>query len=518
MSAPRDPSRRDFVAGATAAVALSAAGTTASVRAAVTGLGGGALTDLSATDAVARMASGDLSVAAYAEALLERCRTYQSLNAFITLDPERVMEDARARDRERRAGEPTGPMFGLPIPIKDSVNTRDYPTTGGTPALRGFRPHDDAPLVARLRDAGAIVLGKTNLHELSFGWTSRNLAFGPVHNPYDPQRIPGGSSGGTAAAIAARLAPLGVAEDTEGSIRVPAALCGIAGFRPTTGRYPTTGCVPISPLFDQAGPHARSVQDLVLFDGVAAAEQVPLTAADVSDTRLAGVRLGVVRDYWFGGLDPDVEWLTTGALARLTAAGAVLVESSLPGLQALIDRATQQVQNHDVRIELPRFLRTYGAGVSFEALIAAASPDIHATFRSDILPGARNFVSERAYRAARDEVLPALRRLFHEYFVRERVDAIVFPATMVAAPRIGDEELLDVAGRKVPFTTAIARNIDPGSSAGLPGLVLPAGLAGNGMPVALEFDGPAGSDRHLLTLGIALEKALGRLPPPPSVA
>ena len=470
--------------------------------------------DLSAQEAVARMASGELSVVSYAEALLERCLTARALNAFITLEPERVLADARARDQERRDGNPCGPLFGLPVPIKDSVCTRDYPTTAGTPALRSFRPRQDAPLVATLRAAGAIVLGKTNLHELSYGWTSRNLAFGAVHNPYDPTRIPGGSSGGTAAAIAARLAPLGVAEDTEGSIRVPAALCGIAGFRPTTGRYSTSGCVPISPLFDQTGPHARNVGDLRLFDRVAALKQDPEEFPGSSDLRLEGVRLGVVRDYWFGGLDPEVERITTAALARLSAAGAVLVESALPGLQALIDRATAQIQNHDVRVELPRFLQAYGAHVSFERLVAAASPDIQATFRSDVLPGSPNFVSERAYVNARDEVLPALRALLRDYFARERIDALVFPATMVPAPRIGDEDMLEVAGRRIPFTTAIARNIDPGSTAGLPGLILPAGLTQEGLPVALEFDAPAGSDRRLLAIGVALERALGNLPPP----
>ncbi len=177
-----------------------------------------------------------------------------------------MLEAARDCDRRRLAGAKSGPLFGLPIPIKDSVNTHDYPTTAGTPALRGFRPAQDAPVVKALRDAGALVLGKTNLHELSFGWTSDNHAFGAVHNPYAPTRIPGGSSGGTAAAVAAHMAPLGVAEDTQGSIRVPAALCGICGFRPTTGRYSTRGCVPISPLFDQIGPHARTVSDLALFD------------------------------------------------------------------------------------------------------------------------------------------------------------------------------------------------------------------------------------------------------------
>jgi len=497
-------SRRRFVAGASAMLVPS-------VRAAagMRGASTAPLTDLSAVEAIALMTRGELSAERYAEALLARCREAQTLNAFITLDPERVMADAHARDRERIAGKPMGPLFGLPIPVKDSVSTRDYPTTAGTPALRHFRPQNDAPIVATLRAAGAIVLGKTNLHELSFGWTSNNRAFGAVHNPYDLTRIPGGSSGGTAAAIAAHLAPLGVAEDTEGSIRVPAALCGIAGFRPTTGRYPTTGCVPISALFDQVGPHARSVADLALFDSVAANDHAPLT-----EVNLRGVRLGIVHDYWFSGLDPDVESVTTRALARLRDAGVVLVESNLPNLQALIDRSTAQIQNHDVRPALTRFLKEYRAGVSFDELIAQASPDIQAIFTSDILPGARNFVSESTYAAARDQALPALRTLFADYFQKNQIDAIVFPATMVPAPKIGDEDMLEVAGRRISFTTAVSRNIDPGSTTGLPGLVLPAGLSSSGLPISLEFDAPAGSDRRLLALGISLERVLGRLPAP----
>jgi mandelamide amidase len=503
MSEPQDISRREFVAGATAVVAIPPGAGPPSAAPP------DPLCDLDAVEAIARIARGDLSAERYAGALLERCRGARALNAFITLDPDRVLTDARERDRERRAGKALGPLFGLPIPVKDSVNTGDYPTTAGTPALRHFRPGNDAPVVASLRAAGAIVLGKTNLHELSFGWTSNNLAFGAVHNPYDPARIPGGSSGGTAAAIAARLAPLGIAEDTEGSIRVPAALCGIAGFRPTTGRYPTTGCVPISPLFDQVGPHARSVRDLALFDSVVARESAPLPVVD-----LRGLRLGVVRDYWFANLDADVERITARALGRLADAGVVIVESALPGLQALIDQSTQQIQNHDVRVALARYLGDYSAGVSFEELIAQASSDIRATFRDYVLPGGANFVSDDAYGLARDRALPALHGLFGDYFARHGVAALVFPATMVPAPRIGDEDLLSVNGRPLSFTTAISRNIDPGSTSGLPGLVLPAGLSAGGLPVSLEFDAPAGSDRQLLALGASLERVLGRLPPP----
>jgi indoleacetamide hydrolase len=508
MSEPADISRRAFVLGTTATVAISAAGAKTHAGA-DTPAGSAGLCDLSAVEAVAQMSQGALTSERYAQALLARCQSAHALNAFISLEPAQVLEAARARDRERLAGAKPGPLFGLPIPVKDSVNTRDYATTGGTPALRHFHPAEDAPVVAALRSCGAIVLGKTNLHELSYGWTSNNQAFGAVHNPYDMERIPGGSSGGTAAAIAARLAPLGVAEDTEGSIRVPAAFCGIAGFRPTTGRYSTKGCVPISPLFDQVGPHARSVADLALFDSVAANDWHKLEPMPLKD-----VRLGVVRDYWFTDLDPEVLRLTELALARLKDAGAQIVETQLPGLTALIDLTTDAVQNHDVRVALAGYLKEYGTGIDFDTLVARASPDIRRVFRSDVLPGGANFITEAAYAAARDQYLPALRRLYRDYFARTSVAAMVFPTTLVPAPRIGEETTLMVGGRPLPFDTAVARNIAPGSTAGLPGLVLPAGLTHDGLPVSIEFDAPARSDRALLALGLAAERALGALPAP----
>ena len=510
MSGIHDAARRALVLGAAGAVAVSAVRGLAAGSADARSRPAPVLTKLSAVEAIARMSRGELTAERYAEALLARCQAARALNAFIALEPDRVLADARARDRERRSGAKLGPLFGLPIPVKDSVNTRDYPTTGGTPALRNFRPKQDAPLVAALRAAGAIVLGKTNLHELSFGWTSNNLAFGAVHNPYDRSRIPGGSSGGTAAAVAARLAPLGVAEDTEGSIRVPAAFCGIQGFRPTTGRYPTQACVPISPLFDQVGPHARSVADLALFDAAVTGDARPLEAVP-----LRGARLGIVRDYWFTDLDPEVERITDLALVRLRDAGVEVVEAPLPGLARLIDLTTDQVQNYDVRFALARYLEQYGTGVTLEQLIERASPDIQAIFRSDVLPGGANVVPESTYAAARDQYLPSLKRLYQEYFARTGVAAMVFPATRVPAPPIGEEATLEIRGKAVPFEMAVARNIAPGSTAGLPGLVLPAGLTRGGLPVALEFDAPAGSDRALLGLGASLERALGPLAAPP---
>jgi len=469
------------------------------------------LISLSAVDALKALRNGDITAEAYAGALLRQCQSGASLNAFITLRPQKVLEAARACDLHRRAGSPLGPLHGLPIPIKDSVNTADLPTTAGTPALRHFQPAADAPTVAMLRKAGAIVLGKTNLHELSYGYTSNNHAYGAIHNPYDPTRIPGGSSGGTAAAVAYRMAPLGIAEDTEGSIRVPAALCGLAGFRPTTGRYPTTGCAPITPLFDQLGPHARSVGDLQLFDSA-------VTGDDASADRasLKCVRLGVIRSFYWSGLDPEVERISSAALKRLTETGAQLIEGELPELPGLIALTTDPVQNHDVKPSLTRYLAEYHTGVTFESLVAQASPDVRVMIERAIRPDGPDFVPDAKYREVVNLHLPALRRLFKDYFARTGVSAIVLPTTILPAPKLGEESMeVDVRGVRMPLDVAMARNIAPGSTAGLPGLVLPAGLTTDGLPVALQFDGPAGTDRAVLALGLALEEALGRLPPPP---
>jgi mandelamide amidase len=522
-AAAQNLSRREFVLGATACV-LSAGGVAGRaaaspsvpgpspghISAAAPADSGRECLNLSAVEAVAAMKTGALTAERYAGALLERCASLKSLNAFITLDPSLVLEQARDADRLRASGAPLGPLHGLPIPVKDSLNTAQYPTSAGTPALKGFRPPADAPLVATLRAAGAIVLGKTNLHELSYGWTSNNLAFGAVHNPYDPSRIPGGSSGGTAACIAAHMAPLGVAEDTEGSIRVPAALCGVMGFRPTTRRYSTAGAVPACSLFDQTGPEARTVADIALFDRVAGGD-----VRDILALPLKGVRFAVWRSYWFEGLDPEVARITHEALTKLRAAGARIVEAEVPGLRELLGHTADLIVDHDVRLELAHYLAVNGAKLSFDELVARASPDIRAIFDHEVMPGSPGFVSEAAYETAVKVYLPRLRRTFQDYFARTGAAAILFPTTLVTAPRIGDDGELRVGHRRMSFDVAMGRNIAPGSRTGLPGLVMPTGIAANGLPVSMEFDGPTGTDRTLLGLGLSLEGVLGHVPPPP---
>ncbi|MCH7821901.1 MAG: hypothetical protein IIA07_07790 [Proteobacteria bacterium] len=473
----------------------------------------GSLLDLSAADAVAAMRTGELTSEAYASALLEQCQEFSHLNAFISLEPEKVMAAAWDADVKRATGAELGPLHGLPIPVKDSINTIDYPTTGGTPALRNFRPSQDAKLVRMLKQAGAFVLGKTNIHELSFGWTSNNTAYGAVHNPYDTDRIPGGSSGGTAAAIAARMAPLGIAEDTQGSIRVPAALCGICGFRPTTHRYPNAGVMPITPLFDQVGPHARCVEDLQLFDAIVLGKQ-----PDFRPASLQGVRLGVPRQYYFGGLDSDVERITEISLGKLADAGAVLVEADVPDLENLISLTTAPAQLLDVERQFSKYLETYGGGITFGDVLAQASDDIKGVFADYVLPGGQYTMSQEAFDAARDVHIPALRETMRAYFRDRNIVAMIFPTTMMPAPPIGQDIMVEIGGTPITLEIAMARNISPGSTSGIPGLVLPAGLSPGGLPVSIELDGPENSDEALLALGRVIEAVLGRLPPPTTLS
>ena len=237
------------------------------------GAGRDEVLELTAIEALSAMAAGDLRAETYAAILLSRAMSLKGLNVLIAQDQDQVLEAARAADKSRARGRRLGPLHGLPLIIKDNINTAALPTTAGTPSLIGNRPQANARVVDALLGAGGIVFGKANMHELAFGITSNNGAFGPVRNPYDTSKIPGGSSGGNAAGVAARFAPAGIGSDTGGSTRIPAALCGVVGFRPTIGRYAGTGTlagvrevVPIAHTRDTPGPIARSAADVALLD------------------------------------------------------------------------------------------------------------------------------------------------------------------------------------------------------------------------------------------------------------
>ncbi|MCW5771042.1 MAG: indoleacetamide hydrolase [Rhodospirillaceae bacterium] len=464
------------------------------------------LSALTAGEALTALEARQISAAEYVSALLDRCRRLQSLNAFIHFDPEAALAAARRSDERRAAGK-AGALEGLPVVLKDNIDTAAMPTTGGTPALRGNRPKHDAPVAAKLIGAGAVVLGKTNLHELAYGISNNNAAFGPARNPYDPTRIPGASSGGTGVAVGARMAPAGLGSDTGGSVRIPAALCGIAGLRPTLLRWPQAGIVPISHTRDTAGPMARSVADLALLDGIVTGAATDETPAD-----LKGLRLGVPRGHFFENLHPDTAALTEAALKRLAEVGVVLVEADIADVGALDGAAGFPIALYETIVDLNRYLAEHETGLDFAAVVAqVASPDVKGILSSLLGEMA---VPEVAYREALTVHRPKLQAAYANYFRTQRVDAVLFPTTPLPACKIGDDDTTMLNGVSVPTFPTFIRNTGPGSVAGIPGLSLPIGLTSTGLPVGLELDSPAGTDRRLLAIGLAIESILPKLPPP----
>ena len=463
-------------------------------------------TDWTASEALREIGTRRISPREYAEALLAQCERTSGLNAFIHLDPEQVLEAV-----DRAAPGSGGRLRGLPVPVKDNFDTADMPTTGGTPGLRDHRPARNAPVVQRLIDEGAIVMGKLNMHELAYGITSNNGAFGPARNPYDTDRIPGGSSGGSGAAVAARMAPVALGSDTGGSVRIPAALCGIAGLRPTTGRYSQVGIVPISNTRDTAGPLARSVEDLALFDGVIAGEPDGLRETD-----LKGVRIGVPRGHYFENLHSETARVAEEALAALANAGAVPVEADMPEVPKLDEAAGFPIALYETVVDLNRYLSGHGLSMDFAALAAAAaSPDVADLLQSLTTP--EGAIPEAVYREALTGTRPALQAAYADWFASNRVAAAIFPTTPLPAARIGEDETVELNGEQTPTFLTFIRNTGPSSVAGIPGVTLPAGLSADGLPIGMEIDGPAGSDRALLALSAAIEAILPATSAPPAI-
>ena len=463
--------------------------------------------ELTAREAVAALRAGDISAEAYAHALIERASAHADLNAFITLDADRVLQAAHAADAERASGVDLGALHGLPVVIKDNIDTADLPTTAGTTPLKDHRPSRNAPVVQALVDAGALILGKTNLHELAFGITNINVDFGPAHNPYDRSRIPGGSSGGTGVAVASRLTPAGLGTDTGGSVRIPSALCGIVGYRPTVGRYSQAGVVPVSHTRDTVGPMARSVADIVLLDGVITGGSTYINPVD-----LDGLRLGVPRIHFWENLDPAVAALAEAALEKLRENGVVLVDVEVVDLAALDEATSFPVELYEIVIDLPKYLRDSRSGLTFPDLLARiASPDVR-DFLSDLL--GKKAIPADVYHAALSIHRPALQAAYRTCFAENAVTGLIFPTTPLAATPIDKSDIVVLNGREVSTFSTFARNTGPSSNAGIPGLSLPIGLTDQGLPVGIAIDGPDGRDKALLAIGLAMAPVFGTIPKP----
>jgi len=441
------------------------------------------------------------SAEAITEQALQALRDSSPLNVLVGEPIEDALIRARAIDRARDAGRPLGSLAGLPVVVKDNIAVAGRPLTGASPALRGYRPSRSAGSVARLVDAGAVVVGQTNMHELALGVTSDNGAHGPVRNPHDPTRMSGGSSGGTAAAVAVGAVLAGLATDTGGSGRIPAAWCGTMGFRPSAGRYPGDGLLNLSPTMDSVTVMTRSLDGLALLDEVLGGDR-----KTPASTELSVVRLGIPHNCW-ADVSADVSAGCAEALTRFRAAGVVLVPVDLEPAQAL----NREVDLPLVAHEIVEFWSTFAAeklGCDLPALtLRLASPDVAERFAAFVaMP--RRTAAEYAELLAK---VGEIGNFYRQMFGGLGLDAVIFPTVPVTAPPVGATTVNLPSGERDIFQSLTAAET-PASLAGMPALTVPAGQDHQGLPFGLELDGPAGSDRRLITIARTLAKLLPALP------
>jgi len=468
------------------------------------------LDTLTAADAAQLISERKVSSEALVHACLARIETQDHLNAFITVNAEQALAQAKAWDKHLAGGGAPLPLGGVPVAVKDNIHVAGLPNTAGTPALKNFVPKTTAPVIQRLIDAGAIIIGKCNMHELAFGVTGYNAAYHTpaikgVRNAHDVSRIAGGSSSGSAVAVAAGMAPVAIGTDTGASVRQPCALNGCVGFRPTTGRYSKAGITPLSHTRDTAGPMARNVADIALLDSLMAGGEVLLPKPART------IRLGIAPWFW-QALDEEVSQQAHAALARLHDAGVTLVAVEMPGLEEANAAVSFPVVMHEGKHDLIDYLQAHDTRLTLQDIVQhIASPDVRAIFEHVIVPGLipdndGNLVPlTPLYQQAVSQGIGRLIALYERTFHDHQLDGLIFPTSPVVAPLANDE-----VSSAENFARLI-RNVDPGSNARLPGLTLPVGVgAASRLPVGLEIDGLPGSDAQILAIGATLEQILAQ--------
>jgi len=434
------------------------------------------------------------------------------LNAYITVTAELALAQAKKAESElfaprgRKGPRDRGPLHGIPISLKDNIYTQEIRTTAGSKILKDFVPLHDAPVVAQLKAAGAVILGKTNMHEFAYGVTSNNPHFGPVRNPWDLSRIPGGSSGGSAAAVAAGLCYGSIGTDTGGSIRIPAALCGTVGLKPAFGRVSVDGVVPLSPRLDCVGPLARSAADAaLLLDPIfvrGKKEPTLSSATKASARRLRKLRLAVPKEFFFDVISDDVYIAFHEAVRALQKQGAVVRQISIPLLGETVDAG-----NHIAWAEATHYHQHAGW---FPARAADYGKDVLTRLELGTKVPATSYLQAMQLRDSFIEH-------FHSSMAEANVDALVVPTTPIAAPLIG-EETTAVSGSNRPTRALLLRNNRPANLAGLPAISVPCGFTVEGLPVGLQLIGSVTGELLLLRIAHSFERAFARVPVPPTLS
>jgi aspartyl-tRNA(Asn)/glutamyl-tRNA(Gln) amidotransferase subunit A len=433
-----------------------------------------------------RWRAGETTASAVTEACLGTIAARNTeLNAFITVLGDEARRQAAEADRERAAGRDRGPLHGVPIAVKDLIDIKDVPTTAASRVREGHIAAADAPLIAHLRSAGAVLIGKTNLHEFAYGTTSEDSAFGAVRNPHDPSRTPGGSSGGSAAAIVAGMAVAALGSDTGGSIRIPAAACGIVGLKPTYDEVSAAGVVPLARSFDHVGPLARTVMDAWLVHEVLTGVSVP---RDIGAVSLHGLTFGAPDSYFCEVMEPDVRARYDASVRALKKAGAAIQQVEIPHAAL-----TAAVYIHIHATE----------GSEYHARMLERAPERYT-------PVVRRRLEMGRYILAEDYVRAQNAR---GVLVRE-VDAalgaraaLLLPAMPIAAPPIGAETVA-IDGREEQVRALMLRCTQLFNVTGHPAIAMPCGVTSQGLPCSLQLVGRRSQTSALVRIALAVEAAI----------
>jgi aspartyl-tRNA(Asn)/glutamyl-tRNA(Gln) amidotransferase subunit A len=479
------------------------------------------LTAMTAAELAAVISAGEVSAAEVTDAHLGRIEQVDGrVHAFLHVAADQARAAARAVDQRRAAGEELGPLAGVPLALKDVFTTADMPTTCGSAILDGWRPPYDATVTRRLREGGVVILGKTNMDEFAMGSSTENSAFGPSHNPWDLGRVPGGSSGGSSAAVAAFEAPLGLGTDTGGSIRQPGAVCGVVGVKPTYGGNSRYGVVAFASSLDTPGPLARTVLDAALLhevisghdpcDSTSVDAPVPPVVAAARQADVSGMIIGVVPELGGEGIQPGVQAKFSESVELLESLGAKVTEVSCPhfsyALPAYYLIAPSEASSNLARFDAMRYgLRVGDDGTrsAEEVMALTREQGFGAEVKRRIMLGTYALSSGYydAYYGKAQQVRTLIIRDFEAAF--ERVDVLVAPTTPTTAFPIGERVDDPIAMYLADLYTI------PADLSGNPALSVPCGLAPeDGLPVGLQVMAPTLADDRMYRVAGAVEAAL----------
>ena len=447
--------------------------------------------------------------------LLDRIRGLNpSINAYITVSEELAIQAAKQAERElcirgqAKSRQDRGPLHGIPISLKDNIYTKGIRTTAGSKVLEHFVPRRDAPLVTALQRAGAVILGKTNMHEFAYGATTENPHFGTTRNPWDTQRIAGGSSGGSAAALAAGLCYGSIGTDTGGSIRIPASCCGVVGLKPGTGRVTAEDVVALAPTLDVVGPLARGVQDAALLLQVITATpprwRAPgghdALAARLSTSQRRKVCLGIPKEFFLEVLDPEVRAAFEAALRLLRNHGARLKNVSLP-----LSAETENARNNIAWVEATQYHQHSGW---FPQRAADYSDEVYKRLELGAKVTALEYLQAQTVREN-------FKQQLIEAFAANGLHALVVPTTPIPAPLIG-QATVAIQGHDYPTRALLLRLNHPANLAGVPAITVPCGLTKTGLPIGLQFISLWSKEASLLQVAHGFEQQY-RLPAYPQL-